>query len=106
MPKIGSCQHWFGVFVSVGHKGVTGHNKYKHITYRTGAGKTFLDKNSFVAEDTVLYHTSSGWVSIAFRQDPSDRTPHTGPLTQDPSHRTPHTGPLAQDPSHRTPHTG
>src|SRR5882724_9186959 len=26
MPKIGSCQHWFGVFVSVGHKGVMGHN--------------------------------------------------------------------------------
>src|SRR5882724_7688412 len=26
MPKIGSCQHWFGVFVSVGHKGVTGCN--------------------------------------------------------------------------------
>ena len=26
MPKTGSCQHWFGVFVSVGHKGVMGHN--------------------------------------------------------------------------------
>jgi len=26
MPKIGSCQHWFGVFVSVGHKGVMGLN--------------------------------------------------------------------------------
>jgi len=26
IPKIGSCQHWFRVFVSVGHKGVTGRN--------------------------------------------------------------------------------
>ena len=30
MPKIGSCQHWFGVFVSVGHKGVTACNTNYH----------------------------------------------------------------------------
>jgi len=27
--------------------------KYKHITYRTGAGKTFLDGTAFVAEVTL-----------------------------------------------------
>jgi len=31
-PKIGSCQHWFRVFVSVGHKHVTGHNKSHPLT--------------------------------------------------------------------------
>jgi len=27
--------------------------KYKHITYGTGTGKTFLDETAFVAEDTL-----------------------------------------------------
>ena len=27
--------------------------KYKHITYSSGAGKTFLDKTAFVAEDKL-----------------------------------------------------
>ena len=56
MLKIGSCQHWFGVFVSVGHKGVMGRNSIPEGKYYLADAGYPLCDALLVPFQGVCYH--------------------------------------------------